>query len=418
MKRIFFRLVLLAAGVFYLAAVAVNGAGQWLLEHRTREHIGWGVAWNPGNPSLWTEQAWFWLFDPRGFQPQKAVEAYLRAASMNPLDPDNWEGLATAYLQLREPAKSEQALRAATAALPHSPEVAWHLANFLLLEGRSMEALPFLRRAATYAPEMRAAVFDLGWKILTDPDSILRELVPPGPEARTEYLRFLLARKKLQEADAVWQELRQQRSKPVLALGYYYVEALALAGQGAEAARLWGQMLADGGRTGAKPEGELLTNGDFEAELVNAGLDWRVLNGGGYEVAVDNFAFQHGSRSLRVVFDGSANLDFAAVWQFVPVEPGQRYQFRGYLKTENITTDNGLSFYLSSIAAPPGESLALSTPNRIGTEPWLPEQLEFRTGPNTRVVAVALRRPKSQKFNNLIRGRVWIDNLSVQKIPQ
>jgi len=416
LKPTFFRLVLLTAGVFYLAAVAVNCAGQWLLEHRTRENIGSGVAWNPRNPLLWTRQAEYWLLDPTGFQPQQAVGAYLQAAAMNPLDPDNWEGLATAYLQLGEPGKAEQALRAAAAALPHSPEVAWHLANFLLLQGRSGEALPFLQRAATYAPEMRAAVFDLGWKILADPDTILRELVPPGPEARTEYLRFLLARKKLREADGVWQELRQQRSNPILALGYHYVEALALAGQGAEAARLWEQMLADTGRTAAKPAGELLTNGDFEAELVNAGLDWRVLNGTGYEVALDNFVFQHGSRSLRVVFDGSANLDFAAVWQLVPVEPAQRYQFHGYIKTENITTDAGLSFSISSIAAPPGESFVLSTSNRIGTDPWLPEQLEFRAGPNTRVVAVMLRRTKSQKFNNLIRGRVWIDNLSVQKI--
>lgn len=418
MKHTFFRLILLAAGALYLVAVARNAAGMWLLENQTRQNISRGLAWSPGNPLLWTEQAEYWLLDPSGLQPEKAVGAYLRAARINPLDPDNWDGLATAYFQLGDQGKAETVLRASLVAFPHSPQAAWRLANFLLLQGRSSEAVPFLRRAATYEPNMRTAVFDLGWKILSDPDTILRELVPPSPEARTEYLRFLLARQKLSEGAAVWQELRPQRSEAVLALAYSYVDALGMTGRGPEAARLWEQILADTGRSAAKLEGELLTNGDFEAELVNAGLDWRVAKGPGYEVALDNFVLQHGTRSLRVSFDGSANPDFAGAWQLVPVEPNERYQFRGYLRTENITTDSGLRFSVSSVAGPPAESFALSTTNRIGTDPWLLEQLEFRTGPNTRVVMVALRRFKSQKFNNLIRGRVWIDNLSVQRVRE
>lgn len=415
-QPIIFRVILLAAAIVYVAAIVVNAYGEWLSQRPTLENLTQGTRWNPDNPSLWTMYARYWLFAADGSQPAKASDAFLRAAMRNPLDPENWEGLAQAYLQMGFPDKAEAATRSRLVATPHAPLAAWSFANFLVAQGRVKEALPYLRIAAASDPAVRPAVFALAWKILDQPQEILREVVPPSFEAQAHYLSFLQERKKLAEAYGPWEEIRKVHSQEALNLGYTYVTNLANAGMGDEAARVWGEILEDTGRTWTRPRGELLTNGDFEADLVNAGLDWRFATGTGYRISLDNFVYQSGSRSLEVAFDGGSNPDFAEVSLLVPVEQAHEYTFRGYIKTENITSDSGLRFSITTVGGPPNERFELYSENRVGTNPWSMEQLTFRTGPHTHLVVVALRRIPSRKLNNLIQGKVWIDNLSLRAI--
>lgn len=418
MKRVLFRILLLAGAAVYIWAVIINFIGQWAVDHPTPENLRWGLRWNPGNPQLWTRYGKYLLFRAEGFQPQEAADAFLRAARMNPLDPENWDGLANAYLQMGDYAKAEAALRAGLAAMAHSPQAAWRLANFLILEGRANEAIPHLRTAAASSPEHRPGTYELGWKILADPNRILRELVPASFEARCDYLRFLLERKKLPEAYDVWRDIRRNRSRTALELGHGYIDALAGAGLGTEAARVWNEILEDSGRQAAKPTGELLTNGDFEFELPNAGLDWRLASGEGFQIELDNFVPQHGSRSLRVTFDPPSNLDFAGVWQLVPVEPNHEYRLRGYIKTENVGSDRGVQLCVAAYAAPPEENFQKCGENRVGSNPWSLDEIDLRSGPHTRLLWVGLRRFPSKKLNNLIQGKAWVDNFSLQEVRQ
>jgi hypothetical protein len=73
-----------------------------------------------------------------------------------------------------------------------------------------------------------------------------------------------------------------------------------------------------------------------------------------------------------------------------------------------------LFFALSSLGAPTAEAFLHSTANHVETMGWVREQLEFQTGPRTSVVLIQLRRQPSPKLNNLIQGKVWIDNLSLK----
>lgn len=411
---ILFRLLLLACAVIYFRTLVMQELGHWIAEHYRPEDLNQAVRWFSGNPDLWGEYAGSRLRRLEDSELAEAAAAYEQALARNPLDVASWDGLATAHSRLGEPQKAEAALRAYLVATPRSPTAAWRLANFLLVRERAPEALPFLRIAAANDRNLLFPVFDLGWKLLADPQRIFEELVPSDVESRMNYVHFLVWRKgAMVEAYPVWKQIRPLRTQAVLHLGNLYVEALAAAGLGTEAAKVWREVLQDTGRASAKPAGAWITNGDFEAELPNAGLDWRLSKGEGYQIALDNFVFQHGTRSLRVTFDGAGNPDFAAVRQMIPVEPNHSYRFQGHLKMENVTTDNGLFFSLSSLGAPPGETWERTTQNRVGTTPWTLEQAEFRTGPNTRVIQVLLRRRKSAKLNNLIQGKVWIDNLSL-----
>jgi len=415
--QLLFRMGLLAGGFAYLGYFSVILVGQWLLDHPTRENLDRGIRWDSRNPALWSAYARQWHFLPDSPDAPRAVEGYHRAGSLNPLDPNTWKDLASVHMERGEREEAEVALRTELASIPHSPQASWRLANFLLVSGRTAEALPLLRTAANEL-SLRVAVFDLAWKLEDDPEVILRELVPATREVRADYLQFLLARRRLAAAYPVWQEIAAGDTGLKVRLGNIYVEALAGAGMGAEAGRVWDEILALMGRTSLKPPGELLTDGDFESDIPNAGLGWRLTKGAGYQIALDEFTFQNGTRSLRVSFDGTVNVNFAGVWGTVPVEPNRRYRFEGYLRTDSITTDNGLFFTISSVGVPSGEAFSHSTANHVETMGWVREQLDFQTGPRTTVVLIQLRRSPSPKLNNLIQGKVWIDNLSLQtRVP-
>ena len=149
---------------------------------------------------------------------------------------------------------------------------------------------------------------------------------------------------------------------------------------------------------------------------MNAGLDWRLTPSAGYQIALDAFLFQNGTRSLRVTFDGTVNPNFEGISQTIPVDPNRRYRFQAYLRADGITSDNGPFFRIGSRGAPPEETFTVTTPPRVQTMGWVREQLDFQTGPRTSLVIIQLRRLPSQKLNNLIQGKVWIDNLSVKPL--
>jgi hypothetical protein len=162
-------------------------------------------------------------------------------------------------------------------------------------------------------------------------------------------------------------------------------------------------------------EGGLIKNGGFEKALRNGGLDWRLGDVPGSQIGLDEFVFKSGTRSLRVEFDGTTNVAFFHVQQWVPVEPNRRYRFQASLKTENISTDQGL--FLSILPqGPPGGSGVLSTKGLVGTMAWTQERLDFGTGPGTSVVLIQLRREPSAKLNNLLQGKVWIDDVFLEPL--
>jgi hypothetical protein len=109
-----------------------------------------------------------------------------------------------------------------------------------------------------------------------------------------------------------------------------------------------------------------------------------------------------------VVFNGTANVGFENIWQYVAVQPNTRYRFSSYIRTEEITTDRGIRFEISGDGMPNEV-----TPNVVGTQPWALEPVEFTTGPGTRLLRIILRRETSDKFGNKIRGTVWVDDVSL-----
>ena len=160
-----------------------------------------------------------------------------------------------------------------------------------------------------------------------------------------------------------------------------------------------------------EPDSNLITNGNFEFEPLNGGLDWHVTPTEGAAVTLDRNDSPDRGRSLRIAFDGFRNVDYAHVFQYVPVRPRTKYRFSGHIRSDAVSTDCGPRFQIVD-AYHPG-TLLESTQNMVGTDSRS-EQAEFTTGENTRLLLIRVARPMSLKLDNQIKGTVWIDRISLR----
>ena len=85
------------------------------------------------------------------------------------------------------------------------------------------------------------------------------------------------------------------------------------------------------------------------------------------------------ARSLRVEFDGTQNLYYGSVLQFVPAQPRTKYTFSAFTRSQAITTDAGVGVQISD-AYDPNKILG-STDPLIGTTPWSEQSFSFETPP-------------------------------------
>jgi hypothetical protein len=154
---------------------------------------------------------------------------------------------------------------------------------------------------------------------------------------------------------------------------------------------------------------DLVTNGGFEFDILNGGFDWRVAPTEGAVVSLDPVGAFEGARALRITFNGSRNIDYGHVLQYLPVEANTRYRFSGHMRVQGITTDSGPRLQVCD-AYNIGHLFA-ATENLVGTSGWSEQRAEFTTAVDTRLLLVRLVRPVSNKLDNRIGGAVWIDNV-------
>jgi hypothetical protein len=82
------------------------------------------------------------------------------------------------------------------------------------------------------------------------------------------------------------------------------------------------------------------------------------------------------------------------------------------MRTEGITTDSGPRLEVRD----PYDAGALDqfTEDLVGTTSgWTPVSLDFRAGPKTELIVVGVARPPSRKLDNLIVGKVWLDDVQL-----
>ena len=370
------------------------------------------VKLDPGNAEIQMRLGSLYEYSPVDMQVGKAEEDFRRATHLDPYDPQTWLDLAAALQFQGRSDEAEACRRRVDLLAPKIPGYQWPLANFYLLQGNTEEALRHFKLVLAGTSQYDTNVFTLAWKATDDAGKILQELIPERAKTEFNYLNFLLSRHRLDDAEPVWKRILDGSDEFSPKDASPYIDTLIAGHKPEEAYQVWTDLQKRGLiRSSSTLSGSnLIFNGDFEDEFLNFGFAWRIVPLEGVYAGVDSSTYHSPSHSLMVQFSGKGNLQFEHVYQYVKVASGQAYHLQALMKTEGITTDSGPRLEVYDAYNP--TVLDKLTDDLTGTtDAWTTLLLDFVTGPKTQMVVVRLKRLPSQKIDNLIAGRVWLDDV-------
>jgi hypothetical protein len=364
---------------------------------------------------MWWTLAIHYERDPVYRNLPKAEECLQHAVQLVPSWYLYWDELAKVQEELGRESDARKSYEQAEADAPMSATAAWQYGSFLLRQGQTEAAARHVQWALAHNSHYTASAVQEFWKSGAGISTIVDHVLPPR---RTRYLTaigFFLDIGEHDAALACWKKLVSLHLTVKLHRAIPLIDDLIAQKRFEQAHQVWQQALAVSNSTKQTSRGgSLIFDGNFEFGLVNGGFGWRQtpIPGTMFDLVSD---VTHGSsQSARVGFNGHHNVDYANLSQFVEVEPGDRYRFSAFMRTEDISTDSGPQFQITSCASP--YAVLAQTPGMTGTNPWTEVQAEFTIGAQVQCVRVVLRRQPSHLFSNQIRGTVWVDDVRLVKL--
>ena len=362
----------------------------------------------PDNPELWYRLGRFRHLDFDNADIPSAITHYRRAVQLNPRSPYYKLDLADALEIAGDEREAGATFRAAQAAYPISPEVSWKYGNFLLRQDRSPEAFAEIHRAILVDPGLLPLAVSRVWHSDPDVHRLLDQVLPGTPGAYEQALGFLIDSGETAAAIEVWNGLIAKDPHPDMKWAIALTDLLVKQEKFDQAATVWRQAT---GFAPASRNGSLVYDGGFEKDICAGGFGWQrtVIQGADFDFDTDE---KHsGERSARLTFDGSMNLQYQNLFQYVLVSPNTRYHFQGYLHTDQISTESGIRFEI--LDPQDSRRLDVLTSNTTGTQPWTLEQADFTTAPGEHRILVRIARTPSGRLDNKLRGTVWIDDVAI-----
>jgi tetratricopeptide (TPR) repeat protein len=366
----------------------------------------------PDNAETWYRLGRFRQLDFDNADLPLAISYYRQAVQLNPRSPYYKLDLAGALEMAGNNGETDSYFRAAQAAYPISAEVSWKYGNFLLRQNRLPEAYAEIHRAAMVDPKLIPLAVSRVWHSDPDIHLLLDQVLPDTAEAYSEALSFLADVQDPTAAIEVWRRLIAKNPHTDLKWGIKLTDMLVAQEKFEEAGTVWRQAISpSAGPAPASTGNSLVYDGGFEKDISGGGFGWWQRDVMGADFDFDTDEKHAGSRSARLIFDGTKNLSYEDLFQYVLVSPGTHYHFQGFVRTDQISTESGMRFEI--VDPKDSQHLDVFTPNQTGTLPWTLEQVDFTTGPETHLILVRLVRKPSQHLDNKLRGTVWIDDVTI-----
>ncbi len=327
----------------------------------------------------------------------------------DPAGPNRWCDLGDWFRHNGRDSEARYSFTRAVELAPRIPYINFRAGSFFLADGDTAAALRLLATVLKSSVAYESNVFQLFDDYGVPADQIVASEVP------TASVRNLLQRVLAQRSDertlsttTLWQHLMTTGLADDQSAASY-IAALIREGDLRGAAERWKEFA--GTRDAAYLSATYTFNGGFEATLTRSPFDWQFAGGSGsVGSTVDSLAYQ-GRRSARIAFEGTHNVSTAMMSQSVFLPTG-RYSFRARLKSDAITTNEGVYFAIGGV-----RDSRVTTEKVVGTTDWhLVERI--LDVPADELVQVQLTRDHSLKFDNKINGTVWIDDVQIVPVSE
>ena len=371
----------------------------------------------PENAVNWYLLGRYWQYTLDEPDAARAIQNYRHALSLNPGYADAWLDFATAYESEGDLQNARNAFLQAKRVYPLSAAVSWRYGNFLLRQDEVPQAFAEIRRAAYADPKRSAEAFSRCWRVDPDINAILNAVLPPDRDGYLDVLRELGTQAQLAAALTVWNRLVSIHPTLKLSDAIQFSELLIQNHQIRDARRVWNDAL----RLSNTPEnidapGSALWDGGFETGVRGGAFAWVfAASSGGVQISIDSRQKHSGNYSLRLTFDGRHNVNFRGVCSNAEVRPETNYHLSAWVRTQALTTDQGVRLLLNSYSDLNSYSEASSTMTSDvqGTQPWTHLESPWTSGKDVRYARVCVVRNASGKFDSQIHGTAWIDDVAL-----
>ncbi len=202
------------------------------------------VQLEPGNPEAWYLLGRHWQYDLEASDLPRAIQAYRAALSLDPRSANIWLDVATAYESQHDFAAARESFLQAKRVYPVSAEVSWRYGNFLLRQNELPAAFAEIRRSISVDPKRAAEAFSRCWRVDSDIQAILDDVLPPSAPVYLATIRELDSDAALDPALAVWDRLVSLHPRLPLTQAIPFTDSLIQAHRIDDAHRVWQQATA------------------------------------------------------------------------------------------------------------------------------------------------------------------------------
>src|ERR1041384_2200017 len=393
---------------FYVAYSAVDFLAAYFAENPTLASLSRAARLQPRNAEYQYRLGRYLSLVE--LTPAQAEAPFRVAVALNPHQARYWMALAGIYQLLGDDEKQGASLKRAIAAEPTTPDVAWEAANFYIVRGDTTTALNNLRVVMANDPYMPPDALKLCWRIQPDIDFLLREVVPPLTRVNSFFLEFLISKNETAAAAKVWNRLVELNQPIERRYVFAYVRYLAAKQQPDEARLVWQKAASLSDLAAYQPFTEnLVVNGDFSQEILNAGFDWMYRQTPDVSVTLDPTQFHSGHGSLHLELD-TRGIEDAGIRQLIAVNPNTSYQFSAYFKAEALEGAGGLHFVVQDLYS---EKTYFTSEDFSNVDFWKQVTGSFSTDDNTKLVVLRIQRLPA---GSPIKGRLWVDGVRLYPV--
>jgi tetratricopeptide (TPR) repeat protein len=366
-----------------------------------------GVVWlsggslSPLEPQTVANHAYRELWSHHWEGPNGAIEMFRQALAMDPAFPYRWSDLGDALAAAGRADSARYCFRRSVELAPNSPQIAMRASNFYLREGETGTALGVGATVLRVTTAYDNMVFNSWVRLGGDTNEILQSGIGTNARAAEAFFRFLIGANDESRLFQTWKwmESRSYVTRPAAAL---WAGWLSGRHRDNEAFPIWKRYVALDSTYGVS---NWIDNSGFENEPTGQGFDWRIQPSPGVTTALDTSVVHSGRSSLRIEFDGSENVDYHHIGQRVWL-PSGRYRLAAWMRTADLSTDQGLTLVLNGV----------STPALTGTHDWTRVSADITVRNDTPLGEVQVVRQRSWRFDGGLRGVAWIDDVELRRI--